>query len=234
MRVLVIPDIHGEDHWKQFINLVIGENPSVDKAVFLGDYLDSYTIDNGDMLRNFAELLKLKKENPDKVTLLYGNHEYSYVDKEYRCSGFRAELAFDLQKMLSESKGILQNAYQIENIVFTHAGIENSWFTAVFKGLTDCNVADQLNNPCDRTQLSALHHVGWIRGGINHVGGIFWCDRRELTEPLKGYIQVVGHTPVPKIQRYEWENSSVFFTDTYQTVVEPYIFDTEIKDFVKN
>ena len=36
MKVLIVPDVHGRDFWKQAVN------SDADKIIFLGDYLDHY------------------------------------------------------------------------------------------------------------------------------------------------------------------------------------------------
>lgn len=73
MRILVIGDIHGHDSWKAIV-----ENEKYDKVVFLGDYVDSFTLQPLTIVKNLREILKFKRENKDKVVLLWGNHDHSY------------------------------------------------------------------------------------------------------------------------------------------------------------
>jgi len=71
-NLIVIGDLHGDLQSLSFILKDSGFNNENDYLVFLGDY--------GDRGLNSAEvyciILKLKKEFPDRVILLRGNHEF--------------------------------------------------------------------------------------------------------------------------------------------------------------
>lgn len=75
MKVRVIGDIHGESWWKELANDI----DKIDLCIFLGDYVDSYTVSNEDMINNLLDIIQFKKDNSDKVILLYGNHEWNYL-----------------------------------------------------------------------------------------------------------------------------------------------------------
>ena len=49
-----------------------------DKVVFLGDYVDSFTISNIASYENLKDIIRLKKRDPNKVVLLLGNHDIQY------------------------------------------------------------------------------------------------------------------------------------------------------------
>lgn len=77
---LIIPDVHGRDFWKDAANRFPGN------IVFLGDYLDPYPLEGispDEAFTNFQEILSFKKANPDRVTLLLGNHDLQYFSKAY-------------------------------------------------------------------------------------------------------------------------------------------------------
>ena len=63
-KILIIPDLHGRDMWKQH---VLQHENSVDKIIFLGDYLDSFTIDTETMINNLLDIVRYKEANLDKV-----------------------------------------------------------------------------------------------------------------------------------------------------------------------
>ena len=87
---------------------------------------------------------------------------------------------------------LFQYAYQQGNRIFTHAGIQHSWFVDDFKGDLTQPIAHQLNNP-ESVQFNAMLRLGHARGGrIGKIGGIFWADISELTDPLHGYTQIVA------------------------------------------
>ena len=69
----IIGDIHGRTNWKGLVNEDFIN-------IFVGDYFDPYTwIPFYELQQNFQEIIDLKKQLPDKVVLLYGNHDYEYL-----------------------------------------------------------------------------------------------------------------------------------------------------------
>ena len=69
MKTISIGDIHGRDIWKNV-------NPSkYDKIIFVGDYVDSFTISNTTILNNLLDIIEFKKSFKNKVILLLGNHD---------------------------------------------------------------------------------------------------------------------------------------------------------------
>ena len=74
MRILVIGDIHAETSWKKFADIeqLLQSNvfeTEYNKYIFLGDYFDSFKITTDKMKRNFYDIIRLKKNYPDKVVL---------------------------------------------------------------------------------------------------------------------------------------------------------------------
>ncbi|MDR1882871.1 MAG: metallophosphoesterase [Prevotella sp.] len=207
---IAIGDIHGLTYWKE----VVGNNPDC-LYVFLGDYLDPYEdIDYNALIDNLKEIIQLKKDHPDDVILLLGNHDLHYFTTDIAPgSRFVFDIAEDVSKLFLDNIHLFQYAYQKENCVFTHAGIAHRWFVNDFKGDLERNIADQLNNPSPK-QVEALCRCGFYRGGaFNDIGGIFWADKRELYEPLKGYTQIVGHNRVKDIIDHTNDGGRIIFCD---------------------
>ena len=88
IHTLIIGDVHGREFWKEPVKFVL-ENSEAE-IIFLGDYLDPYPYEfdsafeldyqaNTDYLQttidNFKEIIELKKQYPDRITLLLGNHK---------------------------------------------------------------------------------------------------------------------------------------------------------------
>ncbi len=126
MKYKVIGDIHGRTNWKKLVD--------VDNAIniFIGDYFDPYdsNIDFDIMSDNFNEIIKLKKEHPDNVILLYGNHDYHYMaDCTERYSRFQIYCARKIEKLLLDNDKYFDGiAYAIgDKYIVTHAGITNEW-----------------------------------------------------------------------------------------------------------
>ena len=71
--MIVIPDVHGRTFWKDAV-----KNKENEEIIFEGDYLDPYPNENippGNALENFKEIIEFKKQHPDNVILLVGNHK---------------------------------------------------------------------------------------------------------------------------------------------------------------
>lgn len=195
MSTIVLGDIHGSAFWKT----AIAENPDC-RYIFLGDYLDGKdNIDFKVELDNLKEIINFKKENPDNVILLLGNHDLLHFD-------------YDINENVSisfrENSALFQNAYQMDDIIFTHAGIVHKWFVEDFKGDLTRNIAEQLNNPTGK-QCDALRQVG----DEYTTSGIFMAGMVELYRPLQGFIQVVGHNRIPDIKDVSVNGGRVIFCD---------------------
>ena len=212
-KFLIISDLHGRDCWQHSI-----KNNIYDKVIFLGDYVDSFDLPDKVILDNLNNIINFKINNMDNVILLWGNHEHQYripinSYNYYKCSGYRDTMHVDLYDILTTHKNLFLNAYQYKNNIFTHAGVHQGWFTYNFKGDITANIADQLNNPISKEQQLTLHDISHYRGGCNNVGGIFWCDKKELNKPLMGFDQIVGHTHVKNIMKQTNKYGNVWFTD---------------------
>jgi hypothetical protein len=130
------------------------------------------------------------------VILLLGNHDLMYIEYE--------------EPLFVDNLPLFQNAYQIDKIVFTHAGIVHRWFVEDFGGSLNSNIAAQFNNPT-KEQQKALRQVG--DRYTDTVGGIFWAGVRELYEPLQGFTQIVGHNQVADIKDVSINGGRVIFCD---------------------
>jgi hypothetical protein len=195
----------------------------------MGDYLDPYGLglSRNFLLNNLKEMIKLKHSDNSGVTLLLGNHDVHYfVEDANRSSRFDAMIAAKASEIFRDNIGCFQYAYQEDNRIFTHAGIAHKWFVDDFKGDLTGDIAEQLNHPIE-SQLPSLYRVGCCRGGHRgDMGGIFWADISELTDPLHGFTQIVGHNRVPEIikKKYADNNKIVFcdslFNDNYFLIEE--------------
>jgi hypothetical protein len=209
-ETIIIGDVHGLTYWKEAIQ----DNPGC-RYLFLGDYLDPYKkIDTKALLLNLQEIMQLKKDHPDDVILLLGNHDLHYfVDESLPCTRFNIALALTISKIFLENYHLFQFAYQEDKCLFTHAGVAHKWFVEDFKGDLTQNIAYQLNHPAPE-QMEALFQCGFYRGGsANSIGGIFWADIEELHEPLQGYTQFVGHNRVPDILDHSHNGGRIVFCD---------------------
>jgi hypothetical protein len=118
-----------------------------------------------------------------------------------------------LSDLYNQNIHLFQNAWQYQNVIATHAGIQNNWFLNEFNGDINSNIAEQLNNPKNEKQKLRLFDIGYARGGNKSSGGIFWADIRELFKPLKCYIQVAGHNRVQNIKHHQKSDGEIYFVD---------------------
>jgi len=223
MKILNIGDIHGFDSWKKFVDDI----SQYDKIIFVGDYVDEYHLSNITILNNLLDIIEFKKKYPDKVILLLGNHDYQYAIRPPsmnilgHCSGYRAEMHFDLYEIFHNNLKLFQLSYQYENYIWTHAGIHRGWydhFLIEFKKVSDFEgtISDKLNLAFE-FELECLLDCGYVRGGYNKVSGPLWADKTESwTKPLKNCHQICGHTHTDKIVHHEIPNinSSVTYIDS--------------------
>lgn len=209
---IAIGDVHGLTFWKNAVEESEGK-----RIVFLGDYLDPYQyIPDRELLENLEEIIRLKMERPEQVILLLGNHDLHYISElAGRCRRYNLSISDDAGKLFRGHAGCFQIAYQDGDVLFTHAGVSQDWFETDFGGMPDREVANQLNYPNDG-QRAALYRAGECRGGERgKIGGPLWLDRREATNPLHGYTQVVGHTRMPHVTDCRYGNANrIFFCDS--------------------
>lgn len=227
MKIGVIPDLHSKQVWKKFIN----DNPHIEKWIMLGDYVDNFppTTDK-QIYDNLADIIEFKKSFPDKVILLWGNHEAHYVYDNFGCSGFRASMKASLEALLTQNKNLFQYAYQIKNYLFTHAGLTNHYIESLKKheiNLTGPNYADQINEIAQTHKFPLFHQVGKSRGGWDEWGSFLWEDKRTfwMDELPEGIHQIVGHSKVKGIENefnIITEEKSIRFCDCLDTKTEFY------------
>lgn len=224
MQFLNIGDLHGRDTWKQFII----DNPVYDKVIFVGDYCDSFVKTNEEIKNNLLDIIQFKKEDPENIILLLGNHDIMYAlsapyeSLKHHCSGYRPDAHFDLYDIFKENFNLFQASYQYKEHIWTHAGIHRGWYNQRFlpefnKYFSDFlgDVSDKLNKAF-RYNLESIFDCGYVRGGNRNVGGIFWNDKCEAShKPLNGYHQIVGHTPVKNIESYSYPkfDCSIIYID---------------------
>ncbi len=233
MKIISISDIHGRPYWKEI------DVNQYDKVIFVGDYVDSYDRRDVEILTNLEAIIELKKEYPDKVVLLLGNHDigYMFLNEGYNCSGFRPAMQINLMPLFKLNKDLFQIAFQIGKHIWTHAGISKGWYDynredieRIASTFETKDLADTLNHMLHLKENRLLHQVGNYRGGSYQFGGITWADRKETkNDYLPGYFQIVGHTPCDVIMHYGDENGSIRYID----VLGRYEFLEELKQIEK-
>jgi len=223
--IISIGDCHGFDTWKQPLNYwrPNEEKTLVDQydyIVFVGDYVDEFELPDSQIYKNLVEIIELKKLYPDKVILLYGNHDIQYLlgTKGNGCTGYRPSMWLQLNELFTQNRNLFQLAFQVKNYLWTHAGVHRGFYSMNIQNkkyiirdgvekeyLTidkSGTVADILNF-CFEAKHQPIFDCGLQRGGHAKVGGPLWADKNELySKPLDGYHQIVGHTRIKEIKHY--------------------------------
>ena len=198
-EILIVPDIHGRKFWEPTL-----EYPG--KIIFLGDYTDPYPQEGftqKDAYNGLLKIIDFKRENPERITLLIGNHELHYFDKNFRASRFSNKYYKKYHSILTgETSDLFQLCKQMDNYLFIHAGITKGWYDR-YK-----NILQSLGNDLE-TQLNrlfienkkAFFEISHYRGGFHSYGSPLWTDIRELSYEQKPFdneiVQVIGHTYIP-------------------------------------
>ena len=199
MKIIVIGDIHGRDSWMK----IVEQNPDADLFVFVGDYFDSFTIPALSQINNFKLILNFRDENPDKVILLFGNHDFHYTSG---CVGHYTgfdysvyyNMKLDLEKSIREE--IVKICYIYENILFSHAGLTNTW-------CANNNVdLDNLEENLNQILIYKPHLFAFKSGdkrdkyGDDVTQGPLWVREKSLKEDgLSDYVHIVGHSSSDEI-----------------------------------
>lgn len=215
INTLIIGDVHGRLFWKEPVERVLSDSDA--HIVFLGDYLDPYPYewDKDDdykliSLDRFKGIIDLKKANPDRITLLIGNHDGGYCLGDDICS-CRHDYANsrEIEYLFKDNDKLFQIAEEHDvngkHFVFSHAGILKEWVKRVW-GEEDMNregfnVVNELNNAWLVGHYGILDSLGdydRYRGwGGGMYGSPIWSDIRSwvktIPEDTYGY-NIVGHT----------------------------------------
>ena len=219
-RILVIPDVHGRTFWKASVERYLD---TVDRIVFLGDYLDPYgEFIPEDIFNNLMEIIELKNRNRDKVILLKGNHDQHYYSGIFfeRAAGSRLSPQYwgKYSETFNEYKDLFQLIYleKVKEVpyLFSHAGLTAYWIekvnSKVWKlpdgdiSVADPNIVEMINKLDDTDEgQEVLAVVGnrRTRIGGETTGSLLWADVHEYDTSqapqvygLNLVFQVFGHT----------------------------------------
>lgn len=197
MKILIVPDVHGRTFWRKALE------SDCDKVVFLGDYLDPYSyegITSVGAISEFKDIIQFKKDNPDKVVLLLGNHDCAYFYNFGSASRYDYFNADEIKSIFKENEDCFKLWYQIDKYLFTHAGITNDWLSTHF----NVDISNFLTLPISEI-IPKLWVCSRMRGGYDNTGSMIWSDVRE-GDRESTYYQIFGHTQL---------ESKPIITDTY-------------------
>lgn len=206
--MLIIPDVHGRTFWEKPVYGALGK----EHIIFLGDYIDPYQCEGiypSEAFQKFRDVVSLKKEHPDDVTLLLGNHDLHYIAPDI--AGGRKDYVRleDIKAMILDKAGLFRMAMEAEaggrKFLFTHAGVKQGWldFEEDYLGaLSPEEVCPRLNGMwLDEDQrptlMDILADVSASRWGCQPYGSPVWNDIEDMADDpdeLPGYCQIFGHS----------------------------------------
>jgi hypothetical protein len=226
-EILIVPDIHGRNFWK----------PALDykgTVIFLGDYTDPYpqegfTQDNA--WQNLLKIVDFKKQNPDRVILLVGNHELHYYNRRYAGGRFDSGYFEAYNEILTgkETAGLFQICKQIDNYLFIHAGLTKGWYDVHFNELSKLgNTPEEQVNNLFISNKMAFDEASMYRNGFHSAGSPLWADAFELLDEPEHFdnsiIQIIGHTqlkndePFIKNNIHVMDNRQLYLLKNDETV----------------
>jgi hypothetical protein len=209
--ILIVPDIHGRDFWRPALSY-----PG--QIIFLGDYTDPYPSEGftqENAYQNLLEIVELKKQTPDRVTLLIGNHELHYYNDEYASSRFSEKYYDKYHEILTndDTASLFQVCTQVACYLFSHAGVLVGWVHQWQEVLayTDKDTLSGQINDLFRYKMNAFYQISRHRGGWDRYGSPLWADLHEhainphdhdLFPNEEEYIQIFGHTQLRREQPF--------------------------------
>ena len=258
-KIAILPDIHGRQFWKT----VKEHADDFDKIVFLGDYVSPYPsedISNEQALDVFREVLDFKKEKPEKVILLIGNHDLSYYNIDI-CECRTDYVNWNkLNKLYLENNKLFDIAWETEingkRYFFSHSGVRKGWLNCISGGIwfdwdnvNELPPAEMFNDAFHlayNVDLKDQEKIRTLRRDFEHLigvystyrgwggwdyGSIVWADIREYNEPeFDDVVFVCGHT---QLENEPIIKGWVMDLDCRK----PFVLDTEtgnVKEFKEN
>jgi len=205
MKTIILGDTHGRAHWLKAIN----QETDIERVIFVGDYFDNVLFTADEQIANFLEIIDYKKNNPTvEVILLIGNHDYHYFPEvgNTRTGGYQASEKIRIEAVVDAHRKHLQMAYQMENFLFSHAGVSAVFMDKTF-GKNRWNETTLVN---DLNKLFIENPLAFIFCGIDPTGNDIqqspiWIRPESLIKAnfetiTSKFIQVFGHTKINDIK----------------------------------
>jgi hypothetical protein len=208
---LAIGDVHGRPFWKHYLD------EEYRAFYFTGDYFDSHDPSVGfqQQYKNFIEICAAARAD-DRIRLCLGNHDYHYLkgvsNEQY--SGFQARHSGKISEALEQNIDLLKIVRLDGDYLISHAGITNYFLASL-----------GLHDPLGINEAFLKDRMILVFNGRNIFGdditqSPIWIRPRSLgKDPLAGYNQIVGHTPVDKISEMEINDgkNKIVLIDTHDT-----------------
>lgn len=222
MKVLVIPDLHGR---LELLQKAIEIKHRYQEIVFMGDIFESFDRSFEDQMKCF-ELVKAEARRNPNFHWLLGNHEIHYMTKKVEYSGYQKDKQFIIGDALENAKGLYKNAYQQSGVLFTHAGLSQTFLahitnkafeiSSLFRLMQEgvCKDAASLLNQMSIEKV----HLKITDNKYSPLNNISFIRPEGLVKDLVPEIvtQVVGHTYAPTVRYCKVGSQEVIVVDNGQ------------------
>jgi predicted phosphodiesterase len=206
-QYFAIGDIHGRPFWKRHLE----EN--FDEFFILGDYFDCYRYTWEQARDNYNEIIKAARADK-RIKLCLGNHDYHYLtdDPDERYSRYNDAHAQETRSLLEDAFDLMQIVYVRGTTIICHAGLTNT-----FMHIHELEKPEDVNQSFKK-DFKLLAFNGCDPYGGDTTQGPLWVRPEALlSDPIIGYSQIVGHTPMEKISKVSLKRrpgESITFIDT--------------------
>ena len=221
-KIGICGDVHGRRFWEVFKDHV----DEFDKIVFLGDYISPYSdegITNEQAIEVLKDVIQFKKDNPDKVVLLLGNHDGSYFNTNIcECRTDHKNWSW-LNTYYLVNIGLFDLCWETEingkRYFFSHAGVRKGWFdkwvkdnwfkwdkdelppALMFNNMLHAAYDGEGNMDVIEKFEPSIGIYSFYRGYLgDDNGSMVWADIREymkgkdLENDYENVVFVCGHT----------------------------------------
>ena len=207
MKTLVVGDLHlKQQSVLPRIDETFAADAEIGRVVFLGDACDDWGATEADELgamEFYAKWVGRHRERGMQVDVLLGNHDFCYV-RGKRGPGSSMSIMRDLRAILEEELQA-RSACAVGPYLCSHAGVTGVWAKQFLPDVPAdaAAIAQRVNEMlADASHWADLDSCPPSRGGWS-LSGPLWADLRDmLDDALPGVPQIVGHTPVERVENY--------------------------------
>ena len=181
--------------------------------MFVGDYFDAYLITPAVQIQNFKKIIEFKESNPGRVTLLVGNHDFHYTPHcKGHYGGYSHFFASEIGDVLKANAHNLEAAWQHANVLVTHAGVSDTWYSKHFPEAGNFTQIAGKVNQLWKDAPWEFNFSGPTRDGNSKDNSPLWIRPEALRSDsvCPDIIQIVGHTQRERILNTD----NVFVIDT--------------------
>ena len=224
MKLIAIGDLHGRNVWEKIAD------EEFDYFVFIGDYFDPYEdISIEEEIANFHQIIKFKKKFPEKVILLFGNHDFHYLkstNQKYSRYNFDFHTLIDEVVELAMDEKLFQMCFQFEHYLFSHAGITKTWLKN-FGIKNDKNLVENINNLLYKNpEVFEFRQLKDSKSNGNNIyQSPIWVRPDSLKkDAVENVVHVIGHSKKPHITFQD----TIIFIDILKTSQEYLCIENDI------